>query len=487
MELRESRSARRAWPRSSGSTTALDGRTAESAGAGLDSAPAASAAGPAEPWTWSAARAHHRTVTGTGGWTPHSVALTDEIRAGPSNDGGWRPPRRLAAALAVVAFLAAVGAVVITNRPAGRPSAAAPSPGAYSYSPIPLASPSPSPPVLVGTPLPAPTGLRLPFAATVPGWWDVDSGRLAYVRPAPPPQENGYGFGVLPRAHGFAALRHAQEPCDGCPGPPEPVQLVSQRGSARLGPLGNAIAAAANADGVWVTRYRFPAISVGDPRQSATVELIDLTGRVLAPPRRLPANTGVIHGVTGGLLLNSATSRASTAFVWNPATGVVGFRLFGQVLAATAQIIAWVDDGCSLTRCSVHVRNLVTGGQRDYLNPVGRITYDGALSPDGWYLALREDGDPDPSADAQGILTTEAVEVVDVGSGRWWFVPGSERGLNRSGVPGYSAVGWSPDSRYLVLQVARQLALWSVGRPELWLPPPARNDVVTEDVRIVPW
>lgn len=383
--------------------------------------------------------------------------------------------------------LAAAGAVaswaVVRHDTRHRIAAARPSPtplGAQSYSTGtngPTESPAPPLPTdLPGLLLTTHTGLVLPYSGTVPGWWDTDSGKQTPITPAPPPQANGYAFGVVPRASGFAALRNAEGACDGCPGKPTRVELAVAHRPARQGPLANAMAPAADADGIWVTTYRSPVIQIDDPRQSALVQLIDMSGHVRIAPQRLPPDSHVIRGVRGGLLLTGSSRRPAAAFVWSPLSGKTGFRFSGQVMDSTSELVVWQQGAdCSLQHCDIHVRDLATGAQRTFTNPAGEgPALEGAISPDGRYFALQEYGDPDRSANGQGNLRSTAVAVLDLRTGRTVAVPGSKI----ANTPGYSAIGWTPAGHYLIVQAGVQPALWRVGTPVLRLTAPLKDDVV---------
>lgn len=416
-----------------------------------------------------------------------STGIPDEISGGPSSSGDRRLPRWMVAAVAAGVAIAVTSWALVrhdTRHLMAAERSSPPAPGWHSYSTSPNGpTESPAPPLptnLPGLPLAARTGLVLPYSGTVPGWWDADSGTLTPITPPPPPQANGYGFNVVPRASGFAALRNAGEPCDGCPGKPTPVQLAVAHQPARQGPPANAIAPAADADGIWVTSYRFPAIQIEDPRQSAVVQLIDVSGHVRMAPRDLPRNSYVIRGVRGGLLLTRSYRKAATAFLWDPLTGRTGFRLSGEVVDATSELIVWQQSAdCSLTSCDIHVRNLVTETQRTFTNLAGEVAaVEGATSPDGRYFALREYGDPDRSAGGEGNLTSTAVAVLDLRTGRTIAVPGSKIANSSGYGPGYSAIGWTPDGRYLIVQSGDQPALWRVGAPVLLLTAPLSQDVV---------
>lgn len=403
---------------------------------------------------------------------------TDEISGGPTGAGGWRLPQRLMAGAVGVALVAAgVWVAVARDHQPQRPRSNAARNGGHSSTAPPQTTPTASLPVTpVGIGLPVHTVLRLPLEGTVPGWWDVDSGRLTHIAPAPPPQGNGFSFFLIPRDSGFAALRPAEGRCDGCPGNPERVELVVGQGTARLGPLGNSIAAAANGYGIWVTTYHLAAVATSDPRQFAAVQQIDLAGRVLSAPRRLPAGSTVIRGVRGGLLLYDDPMKEPAAFVWDPFRRRTVLRIAGFAIDATSDLIAWQNSDCTLAHCAIHVIDLTGGHRRDYANPVGKMPQEGAISPDGRYLALREYGDP--TAGDPGRLSSVAVTVIDLRTHADVTVPGSKIGLNSDSSHGYNAVGWSPDSRYLVLQAGQQPALWRVGAPELWLTRPLPEDAV---------
>lgn len=404
----------------------------------------------------------------------------DEISAGPRDAPSWRPPRRVVAAVAAVALVAGGGWLAVGHRDPRQSSAA--SHELPVTAPLQATLPSPLPLTPVGVPLGVRTGLRLPFSGTVPGWWDADSGRLTYIRPVPPPQANGYSFFRLPRAGGFAALRPSQEPCDGCPAPPEPVELVSPTGSARLGPLGNEIAPGAAADSVWITRYHLPAAQSRDPRQFAVTEQVDLRGRVLMSPVRLPPGVHVLRGVRAGLLLADDQGKQEVIYVWNPVTGRSAILIPVQLeIADTAELVVWRDSCSAQQRCFLHVTNLVTGRQRDYSAPPANYNEGGSISPDGRYLALPVLEDPDHTPGNEGNYLSAAVVVMDLATGRISPVPGSKIASNSNSDVGYYAPAWSADSRYVAIQTGLLPALWLVGSPRLWLLPalPVDNPVLT--------
>lgn len=424
-------------------------------------------------------RAHHEDVTRPGAPWSADAGAADEISGGPPGRPGWRPPPRVVAVVAVVALVAGGGWLAVAHRhPRQSPSAT--SPKWHPYAPL-QATPSPSLPLTpVGVPLPVRTGLRLPFGGPVPGWWDADSGRLTYIHPVPPPQANGYGFFALPRVGGFAALRPSQEPCDGCPGPPEPVELVSPTGLARLGPLGNEMVPGAAPDSVWITRYHLPAVPSRDPRQYAFTEQVDLLGRVLTSPVRLPPGVHVVRGVRAGLLLSDDQGKQEVAYVWNPVTGRTTILMPMQLeIAATAELVVWLDSCSPQQRCFVHVTNLGTGRQRDYAAPLANYN-EGSISPDGRYVALDVLADPDHTPGNQGNYLSTAVVVMDLATGRTSPVPGSKIESRSNSDVGYYAPAWSADSRYLAIQAGLLPALWPVGGPRLWLLPalPVENPVV---------
>jgi len=415
--------------------------------------------------------------------SPESADAADEIHGGPQDDPARRPPPRVVAAVAAVAAVALVagsGWLAVAHRQPRR-SSAAPSPEWHAYGAL-QATPSPSLPLTpVGVRLGVRTGLRLPFSGTVPGWWDADSGRLTYIHPVPPPQANGYGFFALSRAGGFAALRPSQEPCDGCPGPPEPVELVSPTGLARLGPLGNEIAPGAAPDSVWITRYHLPAVPSRDPRQFAVTEQVDLRSRVLTSPVQLPPGVHVLRGVHAGLLLAYGQGKQEVIYVWDPVTGRSTILIPVQLeIAATAELMVWRDSCPAQQRCFLHVTNLVTGRQRDYTAPQANYN-EGSISPDGRYLALDVLEDPDHTPGHQGNYLSTAVVVMDLATGRISPVPGSKIASNSNSDVSYYVPAWSADSNYLAIQTGLLPALWRVGSPRLWLLPalPVDNPVVT--------
>lgn len=188
----------------------------------------------------------------------------------------------------------------------------------------------------------------------------------------------------------------------------------------------------------------------------------------------MPRGSTVIRGVRGGLLLSDMSAQ-SAAFVWNPVTRRTIVRIPGDVIDATDNLVAWRGLECTLAACTLHVTDLTSGGRRDYANRAGVISADGAISPDGRRLVLSEFGDPSPAEN--GNLTSVVVIVFDLRSGSRVTVPGSKI-ANGGGfaAPGYYAVGWSPDSRYVVLLTRGQPALWAVGKRELWLTPPLPPD-----------
>lgn len=378
---------------------------------------------------------------------------------------------------------ASVWFVARTDHPARHPLSSSPPSGSPSADGS--GAPTPAVPSLgatpVGLPLLARTGLRLPVTGSLPGSWDVDTGRISYVSPSPPPKQNSddYDYRVVPRASGIAFLRPAREPCEGCPGEPQRVGFQRNGQPARMGPLAHRIAPAEGADGVWLATYRFPAVPVPDLRQSAVVQQVDLTGSIRTSALQLPRGTELIRGVRGGLLLQDLRARGRAAFVWNPVSGRVVLRVRGHVIHATSEVIAAQDSDCDVTRCLLHVIRLESGRRSDYATGAGQVPANGAISPDGRFLALEVYGDPDPSD--PGILTSASIVVIDLGGSRRMPVPGSEIANASNLSPGYYAVGWSSDSRYVVAQAGQQPVLWRVGASELRLPSP-----LTDYVFIVP-
>jgi hypothetical protein len=227
------------------------------------------------------------------------------------------------------------------------------------------------------------TGLRLLVGGHTVTELDVDSGAARQVAGIPA-ATLGYR---LTLADGGVVIAQEEPDCPDCR-PPAYVLGGPGPGVPRLDGY-DGVAPAARPDRLWT--YRLPP---GQDR-AGSVRLVDLAGRPVGPAYRLPAGLSVRRGTVAGLLV--ARCCGPNYALWDPATGRT-LRTFGQVLAASATRLAWVELACVLD-CPVVVADLAPGGtdlrvavHGDGLSrfepPGDGVVQGGAFSPDGRTLAL---------------------------------------------------------------------------------------------------
>ena len=98
----------------------------------------------------------------------------------------------------------------------------------------------------------------------------------------------------------------------------------------------------------------------------SVVRLVDLTGRVVVPPRHLPPGALAVRGVGGRLLVAETTRGSARDSLWDPVTGQRS-RPFGPaaVLDVHGQVVAWRQEGpCTTPPCPLHLLDTDTGRDR---------------------------------------------------------------------------------------------------------------------------
>ena len=361
-----------------------------------------------------------------------------------------RPPRRvwLLAALAVVVaaaiWVAAAGKrpravvarvqspteaaasrlsslpVVSESTPATTSRAASEPPSTF------VATPSSSPlPALVG-PVPRNTGVRLLAirgilsAESQLGIFGLDSGGFAPVRGLPAggcPIANSFR---IPATDLWAVVwqpaGRGSQPCGSSGG--QLYLIDAAAATARLiGSVDGIVPG--DRESVWnVTGLDLPTNQqVLVPQQ---VQRLSLTGARLSRAYRVPVGWALIKGLTPDLLLlaRQLPEGLESEETWQPSTGqVVG--QYERVLAADATVIAWVDNGCVLGNCPVHL-SAPDGTKSNTVDlPQGAYAFDGSISSDSKYLAL----DLATSIDAEGATNQDRGVIVELATRAVHVVP----------------------------------------------------------------
>lgn len=384
---------------------------------------------------------------GSGGFLGHSV------------------PRRLVAGCLVAAAVATLLAVDFGRRGANPPSHIATAPPTSGPSPTPTTT-APSVAAFRGVPIPRHSGLNLilqgagaPLAVLA-----LDTGRLSPITALP----RWRGEVQLERlAGGWGALLTSAPLCDGCPSAAGQVYFLPD-GTLRATPVASAQSIALGSSGrtLWLTTY-------ASQRSARTVyalarELTLPRGEYLRPKVVLPNGFTVLRGVRTGLLVTTRDRTQIGKFaIWNPGSRAIAFRFY-QVVAATEDVVVWVDRTCrpdSGQRCVLHFTDVTTHHTTVLQLLAGFYPGTGIFGADGRYLALISAGSPsvpstiDNSASDVVILDTVTNHYTPlIGTDLVPFVP-------------VDAV-WYGD--HLVLAAVgpertTQFAVWRPGQSELWV------------------
>lgn len=352
----------------------------------------------------------------------------------------------------------ATAGAVVTTRAASAPTSAGPPATVSSRVRAPVA-----PLRLHGLALRSRGGPVLLLSGTHPAWFAVGTHALDPIRGLPA-SRLAYQLTSLPGGWAAQVGTVGNPDCNTCAGPRTTVYFIAGGSGAatRIG-RGNAVAAAAGTGAVWLTSFASP--QADTTFEPATTQEVDLAGRPLGPPARLPAGYLVSRGVDGGLLLAAVEpgpDQPSAFELWNPRTGRVA-REFPDVIGATPGVIAWLGGGCSARACPIHILELATGRSATVRPPSGYWASEGALSSDGRLLAVQMNAGA--QQDGEAVLTR--LEVLDTTSLRLSPVPGMRLG----GAAGLS-FGWQATSECLVATVSgartvEQVAAWHPGEGRL--------------------
>jgi hypothetical protein len=274
-------------------------------------------------------------------------------------------------------------------------------------------SPPAMPPALVG-PAPTNTGVRLlvvSSAATAGvGVFVLDGGAISPVRGFP---AGGCPVGSVfrvPATEQWAVVwqpTSASQPCGLAAGRLYIIDAATL--TARL--IGSAQGVvAADRGSLWTVA----GIDLRPGQQLLVperVQRISLTGGILGRVYAVPVGWTVIKGLTPDLLLlaRDLPAVADNWEAWRPSTGAV-LGHYERVLAADANVVAWVKTTCAPDNCPVHLSAPAGGTDRTVSLPAGAYAYDGALSDDGSRLALSLG----TGVDAQGATDQDTGVLVDV-------------------------------------------------------------------------
>lgn len=418
--------------------------------------------------------------------SPHEVLSSGRPAGNPVS----RRPRALiggaagTAALCTVALLSTgVVSWPATRRTAGQSPS---TPGPVTTTPEPSPEPSPQFETIAPTELPpetydfrpdryaAPllrerTGIRLYVDGPTLIDYTVDSRRARTITGLPA-EPDGIVFVVSATPVAGGTFVRVYEPDGDYPGPTAGVYAV-RRGETRARRIGRATDVLPAADGrtAWLAT-----VPENFPAGRATVERVDLTGRVVGQRRTLPAGYVPELVLADGLLLHAIGSDGDRRYVvWNPATGHSRpLRLDVQALAASGHSLISVDGTCD-TRCSIHVTDVRNGHDRAYPLPAGMAPLSQAIDTGGTRLALA-------LAPATHPNRGSYLAVLDLATGR----------LRTAGAvdgDAYPVVGWSAGGAWVTLLAdtkrGRALAVWRPGdaSPRLVTHDlPARTDILVD-------
>jgi hypothetical protein len=302
---------------------------------------------------------------------------------------------------------------------------------------------------------------RLPVSGEQPAWFWPATGRSVAIRGLPR-DTAGYQFtragsGWVIQAgpdaqHGLAAAANG---CGGCADTPGSVWFLADqaRSATRIGLAVHAAPGAAPGQ-VWLTSYppgTDPATAAG------TAQEVNVSGRPLRPPLKLPAGYVIDQATDRGLLLAPADPRPGVPEdrLWDPAHPAAS-RTFGDVVAAGPGEIAWTP-GCAPV-CRVQILDLITGRSTSVAMPGASSAASASFSPDGQFLAIEAsfyNGGDDGTLAAQ-------LDVVSVASGQLAVAPGTF--VSSDALVGF---GWPTAADSLIAELSFmtevQVASWSPG------------------------
>lgn len=170
----------------------------------------------------------------------------------------------------------------------------------------------------------------------------------------------------------------------------------------------------------------------------AVVEEVDLQGRRLAAPVRLPGDWYPQAAVDAGIVL----TRFDRFQVWDPTTGRVRFesRPGGALVAAGGDRVAWAFT-CPPPFCPIHLTDVATGrdGTTGLYGQFGASS--GSISSDGKMLAVTsylvsDQSGPQPGVDlfdiesgtSQSFANAEANQTFSWSDSGWWLFALSPEG-----------------------------------------------------------
>jgi hypothetical protein len=356
----------------------------------------------------------------------------------------WPRPPRLVLIGAAVAVVVAAGvwfAVAGTNSPRSGARLLAPSPtepsssersvpaspsvGATAGGPpvsVPASAPvaasrSPSPPPVLIGPAPHNTGVRallvpdgsLPTAR--PGIFVLDSGQIVPVRGLPVggclttgariPASDAWAVVWQPVGNGSQACAS---------GAGRLYVVDAAEATARL--IGRAeFVAPADHGSLWTVTDVGPPPSPAATQSPQRVQRVTLTGAVLGPAYRLPDGWTLSQGLTPDMLLLSRQLQTGPDNwqVWRPSTRA-DLGEYEHVLAADANVLAWVANSCAPDTCPVHLSAPTGGADSTVFLPHGAYAFEGSLNSDSTYLAL----DLGSGVDANGATNRDTGVIVDL-------------------------------------------------------------------------
>jgi hypothetical protein len=370
--------------------------------------------------------------------------------------GRSRRQRRLVLAVAVV-LVASV--VIVEHLPHGRPARAHQPVASTPLDPFSQDGSGPAnsavPDGIAGAAVRFAGSIRLPRTGVRPSWFWPATGRTELIGGLPA-DASGYAFARLNGGWAVEPDPGAQPGCGGCAGYPVPVYyLAANARSVTMAGIANQVAPAVTAGALWLTNFP-PDAGLGTA--AGTAREVTGTGRAIAPAVRLPVGYGIVQATSAGLLLTPlvATSGTVKDLLWSPAGPR---RVFTDVIAATANAVAWVPT-CVAT-CLVHVLSLATNQQILVSPPVDNSVVSALFSPDGRFLAL---GVSYGFGAESGDLTMR-LEVAGVRSGFVEEVP--QTWVSSDALVGF---GW-PDGDDLIAELSFttkvQVVSWNPGAPRL--------------------
>jgi hypothetical protein len=387
-------------------------------------------------------------------------------------DRGPSPwPRWIVAAAVLV--LVAVGLAEYVTRPAhpAAPSTTSARPVADSGGPVSVSARATGPDGITGPVTPWPSGLELLSGGTRPSWFRPASAQPASVPGQPPVSAQSRLIRGLPpsrsgyqftRTPGGWAVQAGPGSQASCGGCAGPPRPVYYLADAASAVRRVGAAYAAAPGPTAATLWLTSYPSGDDPFTAAgRAQRVNLMGTPVGSSVRLPAGYSIVQGTGRGLLL------APTA----PPPGEVFYELWvpstAQVSRVFAGVIAVSADAIAWSApcdedCRVQVLSLATGRETSATLPGAGSVANAAFSPDGRYLALQVSYS---NSGDDGALAMR-LAVVSLPAGRLTIVPQTFASSDA-----LVSFGWPAGDDTLVAELSFtakvQLAAWHPGATRL--------------------